>query len=136
VQDKWNDRVDQIKKKFEKRKLTSEEERKLIESIRFSHLSHSDLISFSIDPMMSQYKDLILLGLSFRLNAYENTNKIKNLDKNINYKPRKYLKDQNIYLGNYTNKSKNKLMENSTLSDTNKSYEKDKNQFANFKNNK
>lgn len=106
VVENWNNKNISNKNKNIKKKLTSEEERNLIQAIRFSHLSHSDLISLSIDPILAQYKDLILLGLSFRLNAYENINKIENLDKNINFNPRKYLKDQNTYLGNYTNKSK------------------------------
>jgi len=50
---------------------------------------------------MNENKDLILLGLSFRLNAYENVNKFENLENKINYNPRKYIKDQNSYLGNF-----------------------------------
>lgn len=88
---------------------------------------------------MSEYKDLILLGLSFRLNAYENANKIENLDKNINYNPRKYIRDQNIYLGNYSHKNKNKPMNSSNISTRNRSDEKNikssnLNQFANLRN--
>lgn len=104
--DKYNNKIISINKKYEKRKLTLDEEKKLIESIRFSHLSHSDLISLSLDPIMSQYKELILLGLSFRLNAYENANKIDDLNQNINFNPRKYIADQNKYLGNYAKKNK------------------------------
>jgi len=118
VLNKWNQKVIEINNKYEKKKLTLDEEKKLIESIRFSHLSHSDLISLSIDPIMSQYKDLILLGLSFRLNAYENANKIENSVKNINYNPRKYLKDQKTYLGNSANPNK---IQNSNYQ-ANKSY--------------
>lgn len=106
VFEKWNNNINLIKNKFVKKRLTLDEERNLVYSIRFSHLSHSDLISLSIDPVMTEYKDLILLGLSFRLNAYENIDKIGNIDKNINFNPRKYLKDQNTYLGNYFNKGK------------------------------
>jgi hypothetical protein len=106
IESKWNSINSTIQNKFQKKRLTKEEERKLLESIRFSHLSHSDLISLSIDPIMGENKDLILLGLSFRLNAYESVNKSENTDNKINYNSRKYLKDQNIYLGNFSNKSK------------------------------
>ena len=102
---KWNINILEQKNKTKKVKLTKEEERKLIECIRISNLSHSDLISLSIDPLFADNKDLILYGLSLRLNNYEATNKldIENNKININPNPRNYIRDQNKYLDNYTN---------------------------------
>lgn len=103
ILNKWNSKIFEQKNKNNKVKLNKEEERKLIESIRISNLSHSDLISLSVEPIFADYKDLILYGLSLRLNNYESTNKLENNDIVINQNPRNYLRDQNKYLNNYTN---------------------------------
>ena len=49
-----------IKKSSEKRRLTPEEEKILVLCIRFSYLSHIDLIELTKEPIMGKYKDLIL----------------------------------------------------------------------------
>ena len=63
----------------------------LVLCIRFSYLSHADLIALTNEPIMENFKDLILQGLSARLDTYENTNEKKTI---INLTPRHYLRGQ------------------------------------------
>jgi hypothetical protein len=56
----WKKKLEMIKERFTIRLLTSEEERTLIECIRFSFLSHSDLLSLSIDPILQNHRDLVI----------------------------------------------------------------------------
>ena len=87
----WKKHLEELEKNSKKKKLTQEEEKALVYCIRFSFLSHADLISLSNDPIMKDYKDLLLQGLSARLNTYENTDEQKPL---INLTPRNYLRGQ------------------------------------------
>ena len=87
----WKKHLIEIEKKAKKKRLTPEEEKTLVYCIRFSFLSHADLISLTNEPIMKDYKDLIMQGLSARLNTYENTNEPKPL---INLTPRRYLRGQ------------------------------------------
>ena len=87
----WKKHLQEIETKSKKKRLTPEEEKTLVYCIRFGFLSHADLISLSNDPIMKDYKDLLLQGLSARLNTYENTDDQKNL---INLTPRNYLRGQ------------------------------------------
>ena len=100
--DNWKKHLDELKKNCEIKRLTPEEEKMLVLCIRFSYLSHADLIGLTNEPIMENYKDLILQGLSARLNTYENTEEKKII---INLTPRHYLRGQNIS-GNYINKNK------------------------------
>ena len=83
--------MEELEQNSKKKKLTKDEEKALVYCIRFSFLSHADLISLSNDPIMGDYKDLLLQGLSARLNTYENTDEQKPL---INLTPRHYLRGQ------------------------------------------
>ena len=87
----WKNHLIEMEKKSIKKRLTPEEEKALVYCIRFSFLSHADLISLTNEPIMKDYKDLIMQGLSVRLNTYENTNEPKPL---INLNPRIYLRGQ------------------------------------------
>ena len=100
--DNWKKHLDELKKNCEIKRLTPEEEKMLVLCIRFSYLSHADLIGLTNEPIMENYKDLILQGLSARLNTYENTEEKKII---INLTPRHYLRGQNISR-NYINKNK------------------------------
>ncbi len=91
--DNWKKHLDELKKNCEIKRLTPEEEKMLVLCIRFSYLSHADLIGLTNEPIMENYKDLILQGLSARLNTYENTEEKKII---INLTPRHYLRGQNI----------------------------------------
>ena len=101
----WKNYLIEIENKSHKKRLTKDEEKTLIYCIRFSFLSHADLISLTNDPIMKDYKDLILQGLSARLNSYENTNEPKPL---INLTPRKYLRaNNNVNIPNNINNNYN-----------------------------
>ena len=86
----WKKHLDELKNKTKMKRLSPEEEKMLVLCIRFSYLSHSDLINLTNEPIMENYKDLILQGLSARLDTYENTNE-KNII--INLTPRHYLRE-------------------------------------------
>ena len=104
----WKKHLEELTKNSQKKRLTPEEEKALVYCIRFSFLSHADLISLSNDPIMKDYKDLLLQGLSARLNTYENTNEPKPL---INLSPRHYLRGQQASNINQ-NLSKNNIYNN------------------------
>ena len=87
----WKKHIEELKQNLIKKRLSLEEEKNLVLCIRFSFLSHADLISLNNEPIMDNFKDLIMQGLSARLDTYENT-KEKNII--INLKPRKYLKQK------------------------------------------
>ncbi len=86
--EKSKKQLEAMKAKMVKKPLTLTEERSLVEAIRFSFLSHSDLLSISIDQNMQNHKDLVLEGLSMRLNTYEKNQKPESFK--INLKPRSY----------------------------------------------
>ena len=85
----WKKHIEELKQNSIKKRLSPEEEKNLVSCIRFSFLSHADLISLNNEPIMDNFKDLIMQGLSARLDTYENA-KEKNII--INLKPRKSLK--------------------------------------------
>ena len=91
ILDNWKKHIETIKLKLKKTKLTKEQEQQLILCIRFSYLSHPELISLTTDNIIGEYKDLILQGLSLRLKTYENTPENLCL---INTQPRKYLREK------------------------------------------
>ncbi len=100
----WKKHLEELKKNTKKKKLTPEEEKMLILCIRFSYLSHADLIELTNEPIMENYKDLILQGLSKRLDNYENTNEKKII---INLTPRHYLRGKQALYNKNTIKSNN-----------------------------
>ena len=87
----WSDHLLSLRNKIKKVKLTPEQERELILCIRFSFLSHQDLMTYTNDQIIGEYKELILQGLSIRLNTYESTPENNLL---ICIKPRKYLNEK------------------------------------------
>ena len=96
----WKKHLNDLEKKIKKTKLTPEEEKMLVLCIRFSYLSHADLIALTNEPIMENFKDLILQGLSARLDTYENTNEKKTI---INLEPRHYLRGQQVSNNNINN---------------------------------
>ena len=86
-----------------KEPLKKSEEKDLILYIRFSLLSHQDLILISTDSFMNDYNDYVLQGISLRLNTYENFEENPIL---FNTKNRCYLSPKNIAIQNdyYMNK--------------------------------
>lgn len=63
----------------------------LIKLIRFAYLSHKELLDLSSSEIIKNYKDLILEGISFRLNPFESSENLKRYT--INLTPRKYKDD-------------------------------------------
>ena len=105
----WKKHLEEIKKKLIKKRLTQEEERDLISCIRLSFLSHSDLMLLNNEPLMDNFKDLIMQGLSARLDTYENAEE-KNMI--INLKPRNYLTKKENINNNNINNNKNEFENN------------------------
>ena len=85
--DSWKNHLTSIKTYLQKKSLTPEQERELILCIRFSFLSHSDLVGYTTNPIIGQHKDLLLEGLSVRLNTYESASQGP---LQINLTPRKF----------------------------------------------
>ena len=108
----WKKHLEELEKNSKKHKLTPEEEKMLVLCIRFSYLSHSDLIALTNEPIMENFKDLILQGISARLDTYEITNEKKTI---INLKPRHYLRGQQTL----NNNIKNKNIKNNNIEDEN-----------------
>ena len=105
----WKNHLEELKKNSIKKRLTPEEERILVSCIRLSFLSHADLISLNNEPIMDNFKDLIMQGLSARLDTYENANE-KNII--INLKPRKYLRQKKESIHPEINNDNNNLISN------------------------
>ena len=105
----WKNHLEEIKKNSIKKRLTPEEERILVSCIRLSFLSHADLITINNEPIMDNFKDLIMQGLSARLDTYENANE-KNII--INLKPRKYLRQKKESIHPEINNDNNNLISN------------------------
>ena len=82
----WKTQIDEIKSSLVKQPITPEQERELILCIRFSFLTHSELLSYSSNPLLLSHKDLVLEGLSVRLNKFEGANEYP---LRINLTPRK-----------------------------------------------
>lgn len=87
--EKSKKQLEDMRKKMIKSPLSASDERSLVEAIRFSFLTHSDLLSISLDEVMQNHKDLVLEGLSMRLHNYEKNPKPESFK--INLKPRKYI---------------------------------------------
>ena len=113
----WNNHLEELKKNSIKKRLTPEEERVLISCIRLSFLSHADLIILNNEPIMDNFKDLIMQGLSARLDTYENANE-KNII--INLKPRKYLRQKKESIHAEINNVNDNLVMNEENKNTNR----------------
>lgn len=87
-------KVNLIEDKVKPKILTTIEEQQLIESIRFSKLSHKELVLLKDDEFFFQYKDYILDGMSIRLTPFEAVDDLS-IGYKINRKDRKYIKNEN-----------------------------------------
>ena len=108
----WKKHLEELKKNLVKKRLTPEEEKCLVSCIRFSFLTHADLISLNNEPIMNNFKDLIMQGLSARLDTYENAED-KNIE--INLKPRKYLGKNKEIKNKEINSNENNLNNNNII---------------------
>ncbi|MGL4947847.1 MAG: BTB/POZ domain-containing protein, partial [Mycoplasma sp.] len=91
----WKEHINKIQSTLKIMPLTPEQERELILCIRFSFWSHNDWIHYSTDPILSVHKDLLLEGLSVRLNTYESA---REKPWTINLTPRTYTKPLTLSL--------------------------------------
>lgn len=66
-------------------RLSRDKKRELFKTIRYSFLSHEDLINLTVNKTFESAKDYILEGLSVKLNSFENA--IKS-ELKINCEPR------------------------------------------------
>ena len=73
VDEKWKNYLNEFKEKIKRKKLSKEQEKELILCIRFNSLSHTELVRLTNEPIMDEYKDLLLKALSMKLNSYEET---------------------------------------------------------------
>lgn len=90
-------RVDKVQGAVEKeiagkltvRRLTKAQKAALFKTIRYSHLSHEDLLETGKHPLFADdaTKDLIMQGLSYRLAPYEKSAKEKEYTINLKARP-------------------------------------------------
>lgn len=83
------EKISKIKENILINKLSAEQEKELIRLIRFSYLSHKELLSLNNVDILKDSKDLILEGISIRLNPYEGIEN-QQINYRINLNPRKF----------------------------------------------
>ena len=88
VYTKYENKIKHLQNKLKQVKLDQEQERELILCIRFSYLTHKELIGLNLIEELKNHKDLIIQGVSIRLNPYES---IDQNSYNINLITRKYI---------------------------------------------
>ena len=66
--------------------LTPEQKREIFKSVRYSFMTHQQLMKLLDEKGFEEAKDFIREGISFRLNSYENDT--TDLQYSINTKPR------------------------------------------------
>ena len=71
VYEKWKKYLNDLKDSVKKKKLSKDQEKELIACIKFDNLSHSELLRLTNEPIMNEYKDLLLKSLSSKLQSYE-----------------------------------------------------------------
>ena len=71
--EKWKKYLYELKDSTKRKKLSKEQEKELIMCIRFSYLPHTELTKLINEPVMSEFKDILLQALSLKLNSYEGT---------------------------------------------------------------
>ena len=90
----WNKKVEVVHKECSERlklqRLTKEEKKQLFQTIRYSYMTHEELIGLTSNPIFELAKDFIVEGLSAKLNTFENAIKSElkiNLEPRTNYDP-------------------------------------------------
>ena len=114
--EKWKKYLYELKDATKRKKLTKEQEKELIMCIRFSYLPHHELNKLINEPVMNDFKDILLQALSLKLNSYEETQNIDNNNSIFNSKPRLCFKkiannDNNINNNNNVNNMNNNYQE-------------------------
>jgi hypothetical protein len=71
--DKEQGRIRQgVEDRVKQCRLTEDEKKELLSTIRFSFMKHEELLEIATKPIFSLAKDFIVEGLSCRLNSFEN----------------------------------------------------------------
>jgi len=87
--EKWKKYLYELKDSIKRKKLSKEQEKELIMCIRFAYLPHNELVKLINEPLMNDFKDILLQALSLKLNSYEETQNNEIETKNIfNSNPR------------------------------------------------
>ena len=87
--EKWKKYLYELKDSIKRKKLSKEQEKELIMCIRFAYIPHNELVKLTNEPMMSDFKDILLQALSLKLNSYEENKNNEIETKNIfNSNPR------------------------------------------------
>ena len=113
INEKWKNDLLKLKESVKKRKLSKEEEKEIIMCIKFDNLSHTELVRLTNEPIMNEYKDLLLKSLSSKLKSYEGMGNNDNQEMNMNprfYSPHKNLNDSKnrfYYSDNTFNNNRN-----------------------------
>ena len=135
--EKWKKYLYELKDSTKRKKLNNEQEKELIMCIRFSYLPHNELNKLINEPVMNDFKDILLQALSLKLNSYETQN-IGNNNNIFNSKPRlcfQTIEDMNN--NNMNNNMELELQNNYDMMNYNQSmpnlqnafYNKNKNSF-------
>ena len=87
--EKWKKYLYELKDSIKRKKLSKEQEKELIMCIRFAYIPHNELVKLTNEPMMSDFKDILLQALSLKLKSYEENQNNEIETKNIfNSNPR------------------------------------------------
>lgn len=82
------EKVGEVEARLDKARLNKEERRKLYKTVRYSYMSHKELVKLSADQAFEEARDLVLEGLSLRLKTYENVDGEEEVPLTINLNPR------------------------------------------------
>ena len=121
VKEKWRKYLYELKESNKKKRIDKEQEKELISCIRFNYLPHSELVKLTNEPIMNDYKDLLLQALSLKLYSYEENQSNDINNKLLNSKPRNCLKAINKSMLSNTNNNINALNNNNFDITNNKS---------------
>ncbi len=119
--EKWRKYLYELKESNKRKKIDKEQEKELISCIRFNYLPHSELVKLTNEPIMNDYKDLLLQALSLKLYSYEENQSNDINNKLLNSKPRNCLKAINKSMLSNTNNNINALNNNNFDITNNKS---------------
>ena len=65
--------------------MKDDDKSKIFKAVRFSYMTHEELLKLMQNPEFVLAKEMVMQGLSCKLNNYENSN---NIDLLINLRPR------------------------------------------------
>ena len=105
INEKWKNDLNKLKETIKKKKLSKEQEKELIMCIRFNNISHNELVRLTNEPILDEYKDILLQALSSKLDIYEQQQ--KNDNREFSNNPRYYSQNENQERDNNNNENNN-----------------------------